>query len=273
VASVVCSVVCWVVCSVVCSVVCWGGCAALAPPEPPPQPVLARTEEGLAFANWLELSEEQIPPMMELVEKVERAVEPMRWATEDLLQALAATVRRCRNDSTYLQMRAESLVAAGEAARRPLLRAINELHGLLTPQQRRALARHLLDEERDSTPEAREDRSTDEAQSASLQLDLSLVQLGLMLLHLHRVQGIYEDKAEPWLERYRSTVRAFVRADFDIRDHELAEVPIFELATGFVRDAFRLLVPLLEPDQCLVVSEYLEALVDEAEKKRAASAP
>lgn len=247
---------------------CATACAATTTPvtAEAPQPRWIETEEvGVRLPAWLGITDRQKPRVVQLAARVKRTAEPVGDATESLLRAMAAGARRCRNDTAMIQLRADAVVREGERARRPILDAIDELHALLTPAQRRTIVARLLDEERDTDRESREERT--ETGLGGLDLDLSWGQLASMLVRLRALQSEYEDRAEPWLDRYRSAVRAFAQPTFSAHDQALADVPVVELATSFLVDAYRQLIPLLEEEQCRklgdLADERLDALADE----------
>jgi hypothetical protein len=239
----------------VCSILVAIALAGCAPKGPPVAPVYAEAEDGPRFAPWLKLTPEQRPKVAGIVEEVKGAVEPVGLAAEGLAEGLVSTLRRCRNDSTLLSLRADAVVSAGELARSRILRAVNELHAILTPEQRRRLVHHLLDEERASSQDDRQETTDDRTESIGADVDLSWGQIGSILIRVRKLQSVYEDKAEPWLAHYRHAVRAFAKPAFDIRKHEIAEAPVFRMLADLVTDAFRLIVPLLEPEQCKMLSE------------------
>jgi hypothetical protein len=201
------------------------------------------------------------------VEETKRSVRPVKGAAEGLADAMISNLKRCRNDSTSMNMRADRVVSTAELAREPILDAINELHATLTPTQRRRLVDHLLDEERSSTRRERKDDGEDRAQSVGVDFDLSWGQIGAILIRLRKLQSVYEDRAAPWIARYREALRAFAEPDFDIRRQAIAEIPIVRLAVDAVTDGFRVLVPLLEPDQCRAIGNHLAKELAEAKER------
>jgi len=246
--------------------------AACAPQAPAVAPVYVEAEDGPKLAPWLHLTPEQNHRVIALVDEVKRSVEPVEPAAMNLAEGVALAVRGCRKDSTLLEMRADSLVMAGEAAREPILDAIDELHAILTPKQRRRLVRHVLERERTSTPERRQEDADERTTSVGLELDLSWRQIASMLVRIRKIQSVYEEEAEPWLERYRIAVEAFAEPDFHVRDHAIARAPVMRMIADLVTDAYRVLVPLLEEEQCAAVSTYLKAKLAEVKAKREAEA-
>lgn len=225
------------------------------------------TEKGPELAPWLELSSEQRDRIVGLVENLEREVKPIEPAAIGLADGIAGALRGCRNSSTMLEMRADSLVRSAEAAREPILAAVNELHAILTPKQRRRLVRHVLERERTSSPDQRQEDADDTTTSVGVELDLSWRQIASILVRARKIQSVYEDKAEPWLAHYRSAVAAFAEPGFDVHDHPIAKAPVMRMIADLVTDAYRVLVPLLEPEQCDALSDYLRAKLDEVEAK------
>ena len=239
--------------------------AACAPQKPPVAPVYAEAEQGPRLAPWLELSADQRDRIVALVEGVKRDVKPVEPAAMGLADGVASALRGCRTSSTMLEMRADSLVRSAEAARGPILDAVNELHAILTPKQRRRLVQHVLERERTSSPDARREETDDTTTSVGVEIDLSWRQIASILVRARKIQSVYEDKAEPWLERYRSAVRAFAEPRFAVYEHPIAKAPVMRMAADLVTDAYRVLVPLLEPEQCDALSDYLRGKLAELE--------
>jgi hypothetical protein len=194
------------------------------------------------------------------VASLEDDLEPAQTATADFARALARAARRCRQDSPFIAMEASHTITVGEQTRGKVLDAINRLHAVLTPAQRRTFARRLLGDEQDAE-QSRDDRDASRTRSIGGDLDLSVGQMLSILLRVRKLRDDFEDKAAPWRDRYVRAVRAFEKSDFDVRDHAIAEVPLVAIMTEFARDAFRVLIPLLKPEQCEALARIIEEKV------------
>lgn len=243
---------------------------ACAPSTPPVAPIYVEAEHGPELAPWLELSAGQRERILALVADLEREVKTIEPAALGLADGLASALRGCRKDSTMLEMRADGLVRSAEVVREPILNAVNELHAILTPAQRRRLVRHVIERERTSSRETRREDADDTTTSVGVELDLSWRQIASILIRARKIQSVYEDKAEPWLEHYRAAVRAFAEPRFDVYEQPIAKAPVMRFLADLVTDAYRVLVPLLEPEQCDALSDFLRDKLAEAEAKAAA---
>ena len=240
-------------------------CGCVPPPIAEPAAPAPQIDAALALPEALESLEptpEQRLELVKLVDRLEADVAPLKTAIDGFTRALARAARRCRQDSPFIEMEARHTVMTGEQVRGDILDGINRLHSILTPPQRLALSRRLLGEQEEGERE-RSDRDESRTRSIGGDLDLSIGQILSMLVRVRKLRNDFEAKAEPWREAYVRVARAFRHDDFDVRDHALAEVPAVELVTDVVRDAFRVLLPLLEPVQCEALADLIEARLEE----------
>jgi Spy/CpxP family protein refolding chaperone len=216
----------------------------------------------------LDLSDEQQRQVRALGEQLKRQLEPMRDAGFRYGHAVATTVRRCKGKSMVLDDAASWLVVVGEQSRGPLLDAIDRLHAILTPAQRRLLVQRLQRkaEERDAERDAERERAADRGtRSLGDEVDLSFGQTLRLLAQARALQANAEERLDPWRSRLERAVKAFGNDDFRARDHAVAEAPLVREVTVLVAKAARTMLPILEQEQCKVLGERLEQKVSEAE--------
>jgi len=237
---------------------------------PPPEPAWEDTKAGPVFPTWLGLTEAQEPRMAALLQRVKRSAEPLVFAAEGVAHALASSARRCDvNDLTFLELRLEALMAAGENTRTVVVDAVDELHALLTPEQRRAVADYLLERnERNRSRRRPADRGSisDAQQKMGLDLDLTFGQITKLLFRLNSLRGTYEDKTEPWIAHYRAAVADFAHEDFDLRTQPVAEAPVFEIARDLTLTAYTQLITIFDEGQCEAIGTYVRRKLDERER-------
>jgi Spy/CpxP family protein refolding chaperone len=240
------------------------GCSAAPdlPPEEPSSPAGAETGQKRRLPRALEaleLSAEQRERVDGMRVSLERDAAPLVEAGRNFGRALAGAARHCESNSPFIAMEAEVAVRVGEQVRGKVLDSINEFHSILTPAQRRKLSQHLL-----GVQEERRERPRDDSNARSLadEIDLSFTQTLSMLVRLQTLRASYDEKIEPWRERYESALVAFAKDRFDVRDHDIAQVPVVELATSMFRDGFRLFLPLLEEKQCEALGSYIDVALE-----------
>lgn len=239
---------------------------------PPPEPAWEDTKAGPVFPAWLGLTAEQEPEVAALLERAKRAGEPLLFAGEGVARALASSARRCDvNDVTFLELRLEGLVAAGQNTWKVVIDAVNELHALLTPEQRRAVSAYLLERnERNRSQRRSPDRGSigDAQQKMGLDLDLTFAQITKLLLRLNSLRGTYEDKTEPWLGHYRAAVAAFAQDDFDLREQPVAKAPIFEIARDLTLQAYTQVITIFDDAQCEAIGTFIQRKLDERAREQ-----
>lgn len=217
-----------------------------------------------ASLEELELDAGQRRQLLALRESLKDRLEPVKDAGRDLTLAIATTARRCDGNTMALDDAISWAVRVGDGERDAILDAIDELHRILTPAQRRALVKHLLFREEESR---REDGTEDGARSLGDVLDLSFSQLLTVLSRGAALKDELEDRLNPWRDKLKVALEAFLEDEFAIRDHAIARVPAFALATRFVRDAVRTLLPILEPEQCQALAAFIEEEVGKADER------
>jgi Spy/CpxP family protein refolding chaperone len=244
------------------------GCSTMAGSPPPEVPDGEEKKDRLPDQlEELRLSAEQRAQIRALLDQLKLDLEPVTEASKHLGRAIAVAARECKGASPFVDAEASATVAAGEQARPAVLASIQRLHRILTPAQRKTLSRRLLDDE-SSRKKDRSERDRSRAESLGGDLDLSVGQMFELLMMAQLLRSDFEDQTEPWRARYRKAVKAFAHDDFDIHEQRVAEAPLAKLGTDLVKDALKLLIPVLEPPQCKELGRMIDdALADDPKKK------
>jgi Spy/CpxP family protein refolding chaperone len=242
------------------------GCAATGS-APAAAPAVARAGEPDAgepplpqMLQDLRLTPAQRSELRRLAVDVRREARPLVDAGRQFGRTLAGAARRCKSESRFLEMEASFMVSAGEQIRGPMLDAIQRLHRILTPAQRRELSRRLID--LNQAP-ARERRGEARTRELGEDLDLSFGQTLTLLMRAQMLRSRFDERFAPWRVRYHDALADFPRDDFLIREKAIAKVPIVELAADFVLEATRVLLPLLDARQCETLGAWIETRLEE----------
>lgn len=205
-------------------------------------------------------TDEQRAQIRALGAKLKPRLEPMREAGGELALAIAESALRCNADGLAMQDASSWAVRVGQQMRDPILDSIDALHAILTKVQRKALAERLMNAELQSKSKGK--RNTDKgARSLGDVLDLSFGQMLSVLARAQVLRGALERRLEPWRDKLKLALAAFPDENFAIRDHAIARVPAVALVTRFVRDAVRTLLPVLDPEQCTALGEFIKEKV------------
>jgi hypothetical protein len=249
-----------------------GGCSVQAA-EPPKGPVAAGDQGDSVEADpsalpavleSLHPSAAQRAELLALRDELEDRLEPLADAGRELALGVASAARRCNADMPVLESATTWAVRAGDQARPTLLDAIDRLHAILTPAQRKALADRLLGREQES----QSTEPTDEgARAFGDTMDLSVGQMFRLLTRALALRSALEERIAPWREKARSALAAFPDDHFVIREHAIAEVPAVAIGTRFLRDALGTIFPILEPEQCVALAGLIEQAVEEEERR------
>ena len=201
---------------------------------------------------------EQREALLALASELAARVAPLVDAGRDFGHAVALAAARCKGDSMGLDSEASFAVTMGEQTREGVLDAIDRLHRILTHRQRKALASRLLGDEKASREKKRGDAR---ARDLGDELDLSIGQMLRLLVRAGALRDAFEERIEPWRDRLREALEAFPSDDFAIRDQPIAKAPVVAVATQLVRDAMRVLLPVLEPEQCKVLGSFIDDMI------------
>ena len=208
----------------------------------------------------LDLSPAQVDAVLRIYADLESTAEPFVGAANELGRSVAGAARQCKGDTPFIHMDAARVIREGEAMRGPVLDAIQRVHRLLTPAQRKRLSDRLV--EGDDWAK-RERRNPSRTRDLGPVLDLSTMQLMSMLVKAGVLWSNYADRAEPWRVHYRVGIIHFARDDFDARGEPAASAPLVPLTLEFLQAGVRQLAPLLEPKQCEALGHLIEEKLDD----------
>ena len=253
------------------------GCAAAPSPgasSPPAATAAASTTAAATAAAALAPGAAELPPLLRDLDltpaqvdeavrinaELERAAESVVGAANEFGRSVAGAARKCKGDTPFMQVDAERVIRGGEEMRPQVLDAIQRVHRLLTPAQRRKVSERLVEGD-DSAK--RERRNASRTRDLGPVLDLSTMQVMQMLVKAGVLWSTFADKAEPWRVHYHAAILDFARDDFDAHHEPVAAVPVVALTLEFVRTGLRMLIPILEPKQCEALGQLIEDKLDE----------
>lgn len=213
----------------------------------------------------LELSAEQLEQLRALRDDLEERLEPATEASGDLALAIAQAAKRCDGNHMAIEDAVSWANGVGQQVRGDVLDGVDRLHHILTRKQRRTLARRLINSQEQRK---KEDRTEKGAQSLDEVLDLSLGQMLNVMVRGAALQSLLEERLAPWRVKLERALAAFPDDDFAIRDHEVVEAPIVAIATRFMRDAVRTLMPILEPEQCAALDQFIREELKRQEQRQ-----
>jgi Spy/CpxP family protein refolding chaperone len=251
------------------------GCASTPPPPPatppPPPPALGTppTSDKVELPpslQGLDLTPAQQEEIFRIGAELEREGATVVSAAMDFGHSVAGAARQCKGETPFVEADAARVVRVSEEMREPVVTAVQRLHRLLTPEQRKKLSVRLLE---GNDAARRERRNESRTRSLGPQLDLTTMQMVTMLVKARALWGQYADRAEPWRLHYETAAEHFARADFDAHSEPLARVPIVAFTMDFVRTGLRFLIPILEPQQCEALGRVIDDTLDKQAERAA----
>jgi Spy/CpxP family protein refolding chaperone len=251
------------------------GCATTATPAPAPPPAApaatpapaAQESEVPPILRELDLTPAQEAEILRIRADLRRDLEPLGRAAGELGRSVAGAARLCKGDTPFVEMDAERAVRVGEEVRGSVLDAVQRLHRLLTPAQRKKLSLRLLEGDEWAKRERRNESRT---RGLAPVLDLSISQTMQMLVKARILWSSFADRIEPWRIQYEGAVTRFARDDFDARQEPVGKAPAVLLTTEFVRTGLRLLIPILDRQQCEALGRVIDEKLDEQAARAAA---
>lgn len=253
------------------------GCAATPTPPVTPPPMATGTAAPAAAApaagpelppllRGIGLTPEQVEAVIRINADLESKAEPFVSSVNELGHSVAGAARQCKGDTPFIETDAARVVREGEDVRKPVLDAVQRVHHVLTPAQRRIVSERLVESDDWAKRERRNSSRTRELGPA---LDLSTMQLVKMLVKAGVLWSSFADRAEPWRNHYRTAITNFAREDFDVHHEPVAAAPAVAFTVDFVRAGLRQIIPLLEPKQCEVLGNLIDQKLDEAAARAA----
>jgi Spy/CpxP family protein refolding chaperone len=179
--------------------------------------------------------------------------------------AVIDAIASCDPAFARLHIEGRRMVRAGNDAKPAVLAAINELHAMLTPDQRRKLVEPIISR----NVERRGNDGTDGFREVGAELDLSISQI-LRILKRYRTQmSMTSSDRDELRDMFDEGAKSFLSADFDAHQQGLGKEPIVEHVVRLVLDLGTVVLPVLEKRQCANVSAVARKMLDERRKKRA----
>lgn len=247
------------------------GCASVqpSPPAAAPAPTQRAAEasgnELPAYLAELGITGQQRAALDkirdDLVARLARA-DVQRLAFQD---SMVDAIASCDPAFARLHIEGQRMVREGNLAKPVVLDAVNQLHALLRPEQRRKLVEPLIDRNR-------ERRGSDGAsgfEEFGKTLDLSISQI-LQLVKRAKTHISLDGNARDALrDQFDEAAKAFMLDSFDAHQTAFGREPLVELAVRLVLDLGTVVLPVLDPTQCTNVAKFARERFDEAERKRA----
>lgn len=248
------------------------GCAGAPPPPATPPPEAAPTAAAAApvaggaelppLLRGLDLTPAQMEEALRINADLENATQPVTSAAIAFGRSVAGAARGCKGASPFMETDAERVVREGEEVRGTVLDAVQRVHRLLTPAQRRKVSDRLVEGDDKAKRERRNSSRTRELGPA---LDLSAMQIMSMLMKAGVLWTTFADRIEPWRVQYHTAIVDFARDDFDVHREPVATAPAVQIMLDFVQTGLRMLVPLLEPKQCEALGHLIDDRLDQQE--------
>lgn len=222
------------------------------------------SEEGLpAYLARLGITEAQRTELDAIGDRLVERVRPADRQRLAFQSAIVGAIEACDSDYARLRIEGRRMIEAGSDAKPVVLDAINELHALLTPEQRRLLVEPMLERS-----EQRRERSDDEGFAAlGKKLDLGIGQVLRMAKRARNRMTLSRSDRDELRDLLDDAGEQFMEPDFDAHRTELAQQPLVEHTVQFIYDLAAVVLPVLEDEQCHVAADFARERLVEDEKK------
>ncbi len=178
--------------------------------------------------------------------------------------AILEAVDHCDPDYARMHIEAKRMIAAGNDAQPAVLDAINELHALLTPAQRKLLVEPML--ERNEARKGEQDSEGFEALGDKLDLGVGQI---LELVARARTHLRLDRRGRDELrEQFEQDAESFMSPDFDAHKSALGQQAITEIVVNLILDLGVVVLPVLDQRQCQALAAFGREQAALAEKKR-----
>jgi hypothetical protein len=241
-----------------CVAVLGTACTHVPQPYSPERVAQESTEEppdatAIAVLDALSLDAEQRTKIVALREKLRAELASTKEVREQFVDAMLAELRAGRMDPDRLAPKTKALLAALEKGEPVVLDGLNELHGILSKEQRKALLDGIAERREKQQGDAKE-----QMERMSEQLDLGFGQKIAIGKSLKERLGDKKEEAEQLEDDAKAAAEAFVRDDFDA--HRLAFVQHLDLASWLdsVIVFAQVVVEELEPSQHATLAAIME---------------
>jgi LTXXQ motif family protein len=212
----------------------------------------AETRQRYSYFAKLQLSIEQLKAMDairdRMLERVASA-NAQRLAFQDsMLGAMSA----CDPDYARLRIEGRRMIDAAPAAKPAVLDAINELHAVLTPEQRRLAVDPVL-----KNSEERRQRSDDDGfAKMAKKLDLGVGQALRMAKRARNRITLRRTDRDALRDSFDEAAKSFREPDFDAHQVAFAKEPLVAHTVQFIFDLAAIVLPELEPPQCAAIADF-----------------
>jgi len=208
---------------------------------------------AIAALDALALDAEQRTAVVALRNELQAELASTKDVREQFVDAMLDELRAGRMDPDRLAPKTQALLAALEKAEPVVLDGLDELHRILSKEQRKALIEGIAErrDERQGDAEEQMDRMSE-------QLDLGFSQKIAIGKGLKERLGDKKEEAEQLQEDAEAAAEAFLRDDFDA--HGLAFVEHLDLKSWLdtVIIFAQVVVEALEPSQQATLAAIME---------------
>jgi Spy/CpxP family protein refolding chaperone len=220
-----------------------------------PEPAVPPEQVGLRVLDQLSLTAQQRTAVTALRTKLAEALAPAAEPRNELVHAMLAAIAHGYLDADGLATRQAALTQAVDKARPTLLGGINQLHALLTPEQRAALVDGL----------ASGGKSSGEDRRARMQRLMG--ELDLTFAQKRRLYSV-RDELAPEREHFdqlksalHEAADAFKQDEFDATKLAIAHVPLVELWCEGFTDLVKVMVPILDDPQRAKLAALVQGMM------------
>jgi Spy/CpxP family protein refolding chaperone len=220
-----------------------------------PEPAVAPEQVGLRALDQLSLTAQQRTAVTALRGKLAEALAPAAEPRHELVHAMLAAIAHGYLEADGLATQQAALAQAVDKARPTLLAGLNELHALLTPEQRAALVDGL----------ASGGKSSGEDRRARMQRLVG--ELDLTFAQKRRLFSV-RDELAPERERFdqlksalHEAAEAFKQDTFDASKLAIAHAPLVELWCEGFASLVKVMLPVLDDPQRAKLGALLQGMI------------
>jgi len=233
--------------------------------EPPPDEQAGEVLAGLHVAP------EQKRAIAALGAKLRAELRGTAHARDELVDVLLTSLRAGRVDRARVDPVVRAVVTAIDEVKPQLLGDLDELHALLTPEQRATLVEGLEKKRRaESEGESEGKRRLKQIVEA---LDIGVgQQLEMASAAKDRFGKDEKRHAAKLKEQLEAALESFKSDSFKATELEVVRGPVVEYWLGVIISLFEIVVPILDEDQRLTLVAMAEKMLGAAPAARAAKA-
>ena len=237
--------------------------ACASTPTPPADPVggarlepaVAPEQVGLRALDKLALTPQQRTAVTALRSKLTETLAPAVEPRHELVHAMLAAIAHGYLEADGLATQQAALAQAVDKARPALLGGLNELHALLTPEQRVALVDGLASGGKSSG----EDRRA-RMQRLVGELDLTFAQKR-RLFSVRDELAPGRDRFEQLKSALHEAAEAFKQDDFDASKLAISHAPLVEIWCEGFSSLVKVMLPILDDPQRANLGALLQGMI------------